>query len=89
MEINNLNPNDPQQREIGYWVFRLATAHADRTHNFSRHQRWLRNKLRAAIQRATGQHDQEIAQPPRAAEAEPISLEQARAHVELLKMSLQ
>jgi hypothetical protein len=49
LETLNLNPNNPQQRAIGYWMFRLATAHADRPRDLKSHTQWLERKLRSAV----------------------------------------
>jgi hypothetical protein len=49
MDINMLNPNDRNEREVGVWFFRLSTAHADRPKNLVRHKRWLAGKLQSAL----------------------------------------
>jgi hypothetical protein len=49
LETLNLNPNNPQQRAIGYWMFRLATAHADRPRDLKSHTQWLERNLRSAV----------------------------------------
>jgi hypothetical protein len=88
MDINMLNPKDSQEREVGLWLFRLSTAHADKPKHLARHKQWIAGKLQAAIRRATGQQEQQPAAQQRVVESAPMSLEQAKARTEVLKASL-
>jgi hypothetical protein len=88
MDINMLNPKDSQEREVGLWLFRLSTAHADKPKHLARHKQWIEGKLQAAIRRATGQQEQQPAAQQRVVESAPMSLEQAKARTEVLKASL-
>jgi hypothetical protein len=93
MNLETLNPNNPQQRAIGYWMLRLATAHADRPRDLKSHTQWLERKLRSAVG-AIEQNQQDGSgtrkQVPDASSSKsaPMSLEGAKALTELFKASL-
>jgi hypothetical protein len=87
MDINMLNPNDPQEREVGVWLFRLSTAHADRPKNLGAHKRWLAGKLEVAVRRATGQQEQKRAQQRRTVDTV-MSVERAKAETAFLEALL-
>jgi hypothetical protein len=92
MNLETLNPNNPQQRAIRYWMFRLATAHADRPRDLKSHTQWLERKLRSAV--GAIEQSQQLSsgtrkQVPDAASSNSVmSLEGAKALTELLKISL-
>jgi hypothetical protein len=89
MDINMLNPKDSQEREVGLWLFRLSTAHADKPKHLARHKQWIAGKLQAAIRRATGQQEQQQpAAQQRVAESAALTFERARACTELLMREL-
>jgi hypothetical protein len=91
LETLNLNPNNPQQRAIGYWMFRLATAHADRPRDLKSHTQWLERKLRSAVG-AIEQNQQHSSAGSRdhteKAKSEPVSLEEAKARTAVLMAKL-
>jgi hypothetical protein len=92
MNLETLNPKNPQQRAIGYWMLRLATAHADRARDLKSHTQWLERKLRSAV--GAIEQSQQLSsgtrkQVPDAASSNSVmSLEGAKALTELLKISL-
>jgi hypothetical protein len=88
MNFETLNPNDPEEREVGIWLFRLSTAHADRPKNLGAHKRWLAGKLEVAVRRATGQQEQKRAQQRRTVESTLMSVERAKAETAFLEASL-
>jgi hypothetical protein len=73
-----------EDRDVGFWMVRLATCRADRTNNLARHKSWIERQLDAAVQRGTGK----VNPKPVEEKSTPISLEQAKAKVELLKAAL-
>jgi hypothetical protein len=79
MELLNV-----EDRYVGYWMVRLATCRADRTNNLARHKRWIEHQIDAAVRKATWQPEPQ----PVDEKSEPLTVEQARARVELLKRSL-
>jgi hypothetical protein len=78
------NRNTPEGRQIGYLMLRIATAHADESPDPEAHMRRLEQRLHSALEARMPRRQANSPQP----EPEPISLELAKARVELLKASL-
>jgi hypothetical protein len=78
-----LDPKTSAGKELGYLLVRLSTLDAERTSDRAGLRRSLERRIDAIVQRASGQQ-----KPQPVAESAPISLELARARVELLKKSL-
>jgi hypothetical protein len=85
MGLELLNPSTPEGRELGYLLVRLATAHAGKSSNPAALRRSLERWIAAVVKRSSVQDEPEH---NRAAEPVPMTLEQAKAQIQLLKMTM-
>jgi hypothetical protein len=87
MSLELLDRRTPEGRELGYLATRLATVHAEKTNDRAGLRRMLEERIAAVVKRATRQYEpQDVERQTES--AKPLTVEQARARVELLKASL-
>jgi hypothetical protein len=89
MSLELVDRRTPEGRELGYLYMRLSTMHAEKTSDPVALRRSLERRIDAVVKRATRQHEpQDVERQRKTESAKPLTLEQARARVELLKASL-
>lgn len=83
-----LDPKTSTGKELGYLCLRLSTLAAERAADPVGLRKTLERRIDAIVRKATKQQEPQSAKHLRTVESAPISLEEAKARIELLKASL-